>query len=68
MCMSSIAEQLMDARKTRGLTIEELAIKVGSSDVHIRNIEKALEQPDLSLIEKIACELNYTFHIGNVSI
>lgn len=66
--MSSIANQMINARNTRGLTVEQLAIKVGISEEKIRNIESGLEQPDILLLETIASELNYMFHIGNVAI
>lgn len=66
--MGSIAQQMINARKTRGLTVEELANKVGISEEKIQNIENELEQPDIKLLETVASELNYMFHIGNVAI
>ncbi|MFD1736608.1 helix-turn-helix domain-containing protein [Bacillus salitolerans] len=66
--MNEVAYQLKNARTKRGLTIDELAIKIGTSKEHLLNLEKGLVLPDLPLLEKVASELNYSFHIGNVSI
>ena len=45
----SAGKRIQQLRKTKGLTQEELAIKLNISDRHLRNIERGEEAPSIDL-------------------
>ena len=46
----SAGKRIQQLRKTKGLTQEELAIKLNISDRHLRNIERGEEAPSIDLL------------------
>ena len=54
----SAGKRIQQLRKTKGLTQEELAIKLNISDRHLRNIERGEEVPSIDLLVEIM-EFNF---------
>ena len=57
---STIGSRIRNTRKERGLTIQELATLVGSSQGHISNIEKGTKEPGSRLLSALKKHLNTT--------
>lgn len=58
-----IARQIIDARKDRKITQEELARRMGTGQAVISRLENANAKPSLSLIQKLADALNLRFEL-----
>lgn len=56
----SAGKRIQQLRKTKGLTQEELAIKLNISDRHLRNIERGEEAPSIDLLVEIMETFNTT--------
>lgn len=58
-----IARQIIDARKDRKITQEELARRMGTGQAVISRLENANAKPSLSLIQRLADALNLKFEL-----
>lgn len=66
--MNTIAEQIIQARKMRGLAIEDLAQITGVDQEVLMQIEQGLMDPQLSSLTQISKALNCSLEIGDFSI
>ncbi|MHC0037021.1 helix-turn-helix domain-containing protein [Pseudoneobacillus sp. C159] len=64
----TIAQQVVNMRKLKGLEIEEFALIVGLDSKTISQLEQGLIDPTISTLEKITSTFNWSFKIGDVSI
>lgn len=58
---SRCAYNLWQVRQDKGYSVEALAILSGVCEAKIRMIEDGLEDFDLSVLMRLACELNVDF-------
>lgn len=66
--MNTISQQVVEARKNRGLTQQELASKAGVEMSVIVDLEAGTLDPKLSIINRIGNVLKWNFQLGNVCI
>lgn len=55
-----IQKRIRDYRKERGLTLRQLAEKVGCTPSYVSQLEKGLTVPSLSMVGRLAAALNIT--------
>lgn len=66
--MNTIAEQIIQARKIRGLRLEDLSQITGVDQETLMQIEQGLLDPQLSSLTEISKALNCRLQIGDFSI
>lgn len=58
----TVGKMIHDARKRKGLTQEELAALIDSSNGHISEIERGLVDAGVSILTRICCSLDISLN------
>jgi transcriptional regulator with XRE-family HTH domain len=64
----TIAQQVVNMRKLKGLEIDEFASMAGLDSETVSSLEQGLIDPTISTLEQITRAFNWSFKIGDVSI